>query len=475
MDSLQAIIAAQALNRKESAKSKPKAEEPDAKPHGHIKITSSNSYGYGESTEIPMANIQNYLRTNLKFRMVVFTNMAHTVGVGFYNTADINQLQGRKALDLCNYFTDEWDFDVINQKIALNEWAAGNTFLNKVSADPINEPDALNGIYKLPLSAFTHIKRLADGTPVEYRYSWGTERNKVIPAKEIISWPWLPLDEEAFGEGIGQALARKGLGYETESGNTVKRRDWFEQQERISDVADKHVIAGLPRYAVFLDPEAGGDDDTVTDLTSALNKLDPLQHIVLNSKGTLETIALETGTKFDSFLRMQNDEVITGMMSPLIRMWSSLDFTYASAESALKAMFPLFDMYQRFHKRSIEKQIYRPILAQENIDYHKADVQMNWGKQADISMADLKDLVTILKEPMFANKFSPEELIDSISETSGISLQPQVVDEQKAVINGYRQLDKDALDGKSMTLHYNPKKLSKLDLMMIQKLTKSRN
>lgn len=475
MDSLQALIATQVINRKESAKSKIKVDEKLEKPPGHIQITSSQGWAYGESAEIPMANIQNYLRTNLKFRMVCFTNMAHTVGVGFYNTADVKELQGRKALELCNYFADEWNFDVLNQKIALNEWAAGNTFLNKVSANPETEPDALHGVYKLPLSAFTNIKRLADGTPIEYRYSWGNYRNQEIPASEIIAWPWLPIDEEAFGEGIGQAMARSGLGYETEAGNTVKRRPWFEQQERIADVADKHVIAGLPRYAVFLDPEKGGDDELVTDMTSALNKLDPLQHIVLNSVGDVKTIALDSGNKFDSFIRMQNDEVITGMMSPLIRMWSSLDFTYASAESALTAMFPLFDMYQRGHKRFVEREFYRRLQEQESIDWYKADVQLNWGKQADISINDLKDLVTLLSNPMFENKFSAEELIDSISETSGVSLQPQVVDEQKAIINAYRDLDKAALDGKSMTIRYTPHKLSKLDKIAIQKLTKSRN
>ena len=472
MDSLNAAMAQLQAQPHKSKVSKNK--ESDDKPSSYVKITNSQSYGYGESVEIPLANIQDHLRTNLKFRMVVFTNMSHTVGVGYHNTADLGQLQGRKALELCDYFGDEWDFDVLNQKIALNEWAAGNTFLNKVSVDPENDPDGLHGIYKLPLSAFTHIKRLDDGTPIEYQYSWGNLRNEPIPASEIIHWPWLPLDEEAFGEGIGQAMAREGLGYKTEAGNTVKRRNWFEQQERLSDIADKHVIAGLPRYAMFLDPEKGGDDELVDGMTSALNKLDPLQHIVVNAMGDMKTIALESGTKFDSFIRMQNDEVVTGLMSPLIRMWSSLDFTYASAESALKAMFPLFDMYQRAHKRFIEKEIYRPLLEQENINWYKADVSLNWGKQAELEMDDLKDLVALLSNPMFDNKFSPEELLDSIAETSGVSLK-EVVDEQKTVINGYRDLDRASLNGKSITLRYNPKKMSKIDMMAINKLRKSRN
>ena len=440
----------------------------------NVRITNTQSYGLGESAEIPLTKIQDYLRTNLKFRMVCFTNMAHTVGRGFYHTADTTQLQGRKALELIDFFTDEWDFDTLNQKMSLNVWASGNTFLNKISNDPEKEPSAVHGIYKLPLSAFQNIKRADDGTPLWYVYSWGNLRNEEIPAHKIIHWPWLPLDEEAFGEGIGQAIARRGLGYETEAGNTIRRRTWFEQQERLQDSADKHIIAGLPRYAAFLDPEKGGDDEIVDDLTTALNKLDPLQHVVVNAQGKIEQIALESGTKFDSFIRMQNDEVITGMMSPLIRMWSSLDFTYASAESALEAMFPLFDMYNRAHKSFIEKNIYRPVQEQEGINWYKAGLELNWGKQTETTIEDLQRLVQLLSNPLFDNKFSPEELLDSIAEASGISLKKAVVDEQKEVVNKYRDLDKAALKGKSMTIRYNPKKISKATKLAIKKLTNSR-
>ncbi len=390
--------------------------EPSEAPKPTAAITKATQVWTGETLDIPLKDLVDNLKRNLKFKLTVFTYMANAVGVGFFNSADMTTPTGRKSLEIINDFAEDWDLDTLNQKLARDVWASGNAFLNPVE-DEIN-PFA--GVYMLPLSSFTKIYRDEHGDILKFIQNWGGRGDQDVLPGDILHARWLPVDEGAFGEGIGQAMARKGIGYETDGGTTVKRESWFQAAEKMEDVSIKMVYAGLPRYFGFFEGE-GATEEYVSTVNTALNKLDPLQHFVGNVKGDIKTVSLDTQNRFDSFIKYIDDQIISGTMSPLIRLWSSLNFTYASSKEAVDAMFPLIQMYQRFHKRFVERMIYAPLIAQEGYDIKKANVKLHWGQEDPMTPAEIGDVFNILKDPAFVDKFNPEDFIDMFID-SGVKL-----------------------------------------------------
>ena len=183
--------------------------------------------------------------------------------------------------------------------------------------------------------------------------------------------------------------------------------------EMLTDIEAKMVYAGLPRF----DIEAEGvKDNTLEDINHAYSRVDPLQHMARNFKGKITTIGLDTQNKFDSFIRSLDDSFLNGIMTPIPRMFSSLNFTYASADAAIEAYLPLIKMYQRAHKRFIENYIYKPLIMQERNPeaVKRSEIQLNWGQQTEITFDEIKEVYSILKDPMFEGRFDPEDILDMI-------------------------------------------------------------
>ena len=330
--------------------------------------------------------------------------------------------------------------------MARDVWATGNSFLNPVSSDEL--PFA--GVYMLPLSAFTKIHRDEAGNYVNFIMSWGGRAEQSIDPGDILHARWLPIDESAFGEGIGQAMGRKGIGYKTDNGTVVKREDWFTAAEKIEDVSSKMIYAGLPRYFAFFEGE-GADEEFIDGVNTQLNKLDPLQHFATNVKGDIKTVSLDTQNRFDSFIRYIDDQIVSGTMSPLIRLWSSLNFSYASSKEAVDAMFPLIQMYQRFHKRFIEKMIYAPLIVQEGWDLKKANVKLHWGQEDPMTPAEIGDVFNILKDPMFTDRIEPDTFLDMFID-SGIKIKKTEAAEVTGDMNALRNIIGLSDKGRSVTV-----------------------
>ena len=270
------------------------------------------------------------------------------MGAGFYNTANTDTLAGRKCLDLVNDFCKDWNLDELNQLIAIDVWTSGNAFLDILSTEKI----PMAGIKMLPLSSFTRIHRDERAEVLQYEQNWGG-RYHHIDAKHILHFKWMPEDASAWGTGIGQILCREGEGYQTQAGNKSKRPAFFQAREMMSDVTIKTAYAGMPRFAVKA-PQSKNDD--LRSLANLINKLDPLQSIVHNQDTDIQNLALEIGGKYESFYRHMSQETIAATMNPMIQLWTSMSFTYASAKEAIDAMMPIIRVYQRSHKRFIENQ-----------------------------------------------------------------------------------------------------------------------
>ena len=379
-----------------------------------------------------MAELVNRRKTDYIFNMVVRMNTAFSVGAGFYNTANTDSLAGRKCLEVIDDFCDEWNLDELNQLIAIDAWTSGNAFLDIISTEKI----PMAGIRILPLSSFIKIHRDEDAQVLQYEQNWGG-RYLHVDAKHILHFKLMPEDSSAWGTGIGQILCRDGMGYKTTAGSNVTRPSFFEAREMMGDVTIKTAYAGMPRWAV---KAKDGKADDVAKLTNMFGNLDPLQNIVHNMDTEIQNLSLEIGGKYEPFYRHLSQETIAATLNPLIQLWTSMSFTYASAKEAIDAMMPIIRGYQRSHKRFIENHIYKPIImdAKGMEAVKKADVRINWGEQEPMELEAIKDIYEILKDPKFDGLYDPADIIDLLRD-AGARINPT---QQAQMSRQFRDLEK---------------------------------
>ena len=370
----------------------------------------------GEEPEIAMEQLVRRRQTDVKFRLAVQMYTAYSVGVGMAHAADEAEAQGRKALKAADKFCEEHDIDSLNQTVARDVWAAGNAF---VAVDIGGRPKRTRSLRPIPLSSIVGILRNEDGEPLAYRQHSAMGDQNVDPGA-VLHFAWAPEDGSAWGEGLGQVLARPGMGYTTANGKRSRRPPWFEIAEMTDDVAAKITYAGLPRYAVSA---PGLHDSKVADVSRTFDGLEPLSHIVSNFETNIDTIALDTASRFDSFLQKLDNQLVAGVMSPLPRLWSSLNFTYASSKEALEATFPLIAMYQRAHSRFLERSVYAPVLMQAGIDPTKAMLRVTWGTREPLDMEALGKVMAMLSGPPLEGAVDPESILSLVQE-AGVPIEP---------------------------------------------------
>ena len=194
----------------------------------------------------------------------------------------------------------------------------------------------------------------------------------------------------------------------------------------IDDVASKITYAGVPRWVVKGDKVP---KETARAIHSALNKLDPLQHIVVNENVSVDTLALETAARFDPFLTKLDNQLVNGVMTPIPRLWSSLNFTYASSKEAIEAAMPLVRMYQRAHSEFVERELFAPVLIHEGRKPLTAAVDLEWGPRTEVNMEEIKAAWDILQDHRFTGLYDPADIVELLRD-AGIPLTP--VAEQSA-------------------------------------------
>lgn len=370
-----------------------------------------------ELSNVPLTLLIDYLRRDTKYQYVSYTMMGYSAGAGFNNTANTNIPSGRKCLDMINDFAEEWDLDTINQSLALDGWSAGNGFLNVV-------PDAekLAGIYHIGMGSVTNIFRSADGEIQGYEQKNQNGVKNTVPANEIAHFKLWPINESVWGEGLGQILARKGRGYLTSTGKQVQRQSYFQMNEMYTDVNGKIFYSMQPRNIIGPDNNTDQfDEKTMQQINSSMTKTDPLQNMTTPKKISLQTVALQSRSGYDTITNRYDKEFSISTKTPLIELASSMDFSYASSEVALNTMLPLLNSFQRSQKRFVEKNIYEPLILQAHKDPKIVNVRLNWGAAKKLTVEDIAIIQSILNQPDLFDKHSPKDIIDLLIE-AGVPL-----------------------------------------------------
>ena len=376
------------------------------------KITSWNeNSGFGIESEIEMSKLVDRMKTDLLLNMTIQTNVAYSVGTGYYISTEDNSPAATKNRKFIEKWCQEFNLDEKNQEIARDVWLSGNCFIDMYASDE----SPINGFEIVPLSSIRRIGRDDHGMPTHYHQQWGTGVQD-IPANRLLHFRWRAIDNGAWGEGLAQIQARKGLGYKPQNGSEILHRPpQFEVNEMLSHVAAMLAYAGVPRY-VLTDPDMKADD--VSKVVAEISKLKPLQHLVANHNLEVKTASLQHGTMGNPNQERLDGDAITASISPILNLWKNMSFTFASSKEAIEAMMPLIDMYQRAHARFVEQNIFKPLIISEYSEtaWEKAPVQLNWGKKEGVPLEEISAVFEILKDPMVSPHVEIEDIFKLLQE-----------------------------------------------------------
>ena len=360
--------------------------------------SSYNAYGnYQDPDHIPLRRLIQRLNRDVHFNMAVRSNSDFSVGAGFHlSGTDINTAKGQESLDLIEKYTEDINLDALVQNLAVDGWATGNAFLIYGKKDGLPrhiDPGQIVGI-----------DSDEDGDPTYYYRQTPTNTPDKIPARDIVHFTFQR--RGSWGVGLGQIMERKGLGYKNSKGKTVTKPNDFESREMCSHMTSMQIYAGSPRYMSTMD----GSPAATADVGRKIASLGPLENFTSNIKNLkVQEMTLNPGKMGPLYDRIDH-EAILGTMSPISSIWKTKEFSWASSRTAIEALFPMIGAFQRSLKRFIEQELFMPILQEAGLDKYK--VAIAFGREDQLGLDKIGQLVSILRDEMFDGLYDPEDLLE---------------------------------------------------------------
>lgn len=300
------------------------------------------------------------------------------VGMGFYTTAETTA--AKEAVDR---FCEDVDLDGLNLIIAREAIATGNSFLEKV------EPNALETLTLLPLSSFKRIARDVYGNLKYYEQRWGGETEKLEPER-VIHFRWNPVDVAGFGTGLLSPLV-ESREYVTKTDTETKTHTvppFVRIKAQMEDDMRRILHRYLPRSVYVFE---GASDAFVGNVTEAIKNIEPEQDFVVNQSLEVREVAVDPRARFEGYTTYLENQMIAGLQTPIIKLFTTPGFTEASAKEASIAVQRKVAAYQRFHKRIVEREIFRPVVEQAGLSWQRARVRLNWGihERPEVKLEDV--------------------------------------------------------------------------------------
>lgn len=366
--------------------------------------------GYGEESDIPLKRIVQRYLTNKKFDYTCSQLMAYSVGSGFTTTIESKTPRAKACLDLIDDFNDTWKLHDKHQVAAYEVAASGNTFYNTPG-----EGGKLEGLFYIPLSSIIRINR-DDDEVINYEQQLGARR-ETLPADQVAHFKMNPKDGSAFGEGIGQPMERKGLGYQDSNGKWIRKASEFDIDEMIDDVIGKMIYSGMPKHVVTpKDSSKPISPASLEKIRQALNKTDPLKHFLTNENIDIQSMELASQSKHDTFIEKHSQNFTIGMKSPFIPLIGDFSFSYASSQTALDTAFPGIKIFRTNYAKFIEEEIYRPLIIQAGKNPDKNIVHHNWVSIDSLNIDLIQKAVQITSSPEFVDLIDPLDTIKMLNE-----------------------------------------------------------
>lgn len=326
-----------------------------------------------------------------------------TTGMGSYTTCSAGFDEAKAAVD---DFCEEIDLDTLSFIMSKDLWACGNTVFKYVY-----DKGKLVDILRVPISTIKGLKAdLRTGRILEIEQRIRTEPPYIIKGKELEDvrcWVWNPIDSGVIGRGLMEPYCRDGYGYEwKDSGgkwHTSYRPSLAKINEEIEDYMRVAIIRFAPKLMMKL---AGFTDEQAENITDDMKDLSWTDDLVVwygdkESQDLIaDTIHTDPRSRMHPHIQHFIDKELIAMETPSVKLLSETGFTEASSRTAERVGMRIIMPMQRFHKRRVERDIFKRVIVQE-LNYgptqlKNANVRLHYNlrNRPDITFKDLYDMRT---------------------------------------------------------------------------------
>jgi hypothetical protein len=344
-----------------------------------------NSPLFFETQTLELSRIMDLYERDPTCKSSVDLLAASTVGMGFYTTCENGHEKAKKAVD---DFCEEVNLDCLLNDMAKPLIACGNDFWLKLM------PEKLTELLRLPIDA---IEQIEISTVPNFRIPFhtqsyklktvyqGTNSNKTLNPEAIIHWRLNNSNAKTFGIGLLQVLIH------TLRVDCEKRPAYAWMKSKIERIMPKifEKYAG-PDVLAYLEK---ADPATIKQFENAIkNRPEEGAWLFYNKPCEIKAVTIDPRAQgFTYYIDHIVNQFYLGCETPLPRLFSTPGFTEASANAALDLQDMLIKPVQRYIKRQVEREIFRPVLHQSGFDTTKTKVRLNWGtpKTPEFAPADL--------------------------------------------------------------------------------------
>jgi hypothetical protein len=332
-----------------------------------------NSAVFFETQTIPLEKVMDLYERDPTCKSSVDLLAASTVGMGFYTTCEVGQEKAKAAVD---EFCESQNLDSLLNDMAKPLIACGNDFWLKLL------PGKLSEVIRLPIDAVDRVELSSvpgfkipyhvEGYKLRSTYQ-GSNTSSVLSPEAVIHWRLNTWNAGSFGLGLLQVLLH------TLDVGCDKRPAYAWMKGKIERIMPKifEKYAG-PDVLAYLDK---ADPATIKQFEAAIkNRPEEGAWLFYNRPCEVKPVTIDPRAQgFVYYIDHIVNQFYLGCETPLPRLFSTPGFTEASARAALDLQDMLIRPVQRYIKRQVEHEIFRPILKQGGFDPLRFKVRLNWG------------------------------------------------------------------------------------------------
>ncbi len=287
------------------------------------------------------------------------------VGPGFH-TESVDP----DAKNLIDDFNRRVGMDVILFNVVRELVLAGNSFLQ-----PLREEGVTVGLRPFTLTSITRARLdKSTGRVLSYIYLRdGVEEE--IPGEDLIHFSWNKIDSQVFGSGMLRPLLEpRPINYRDKTFYSsgilyIKwRMEWIMQR-----LLEKYVTRTIYQFKDV------GDEELSENVIPKLNQLEPGQDFVTNREVEVKEVKIDPRAKFEAYIEYLHNEILAGLRTPVVKLFTTPGFTEASARAAVEAAEHHVRAIQRYVKRVVEDKIFTRLLVEHGFDPASSAVKLNWG------------------------------------------------------------------------------------------------
>jgi hypothetical protein len=320
---------------------------------------------YGERPAITFSDLVEIYVGDYAAKAAVDFLADQAVGAGFYTTVNEEYAHAEKAKSVVDEFNENVNLDGLLQIGAREVVAYGNSFWEKV------KPEKLENLKILPITSIEKILRDQYGGIKGYKQT-ATYGGKTLSSESIIHFCWNPVNGEPFGTGVLRVLC-ENLAYDGETRDCLVKIK-AKMEKIMPDIFEKY--AGPDELWIF---EGVGDDKLAEYQRLIKSKPKAGARFVYNRQADIKTVQIDPRARFDGYVEHLINQYYLGLQTPLPKLFTTPGFTEASSRAALELAERKVQALQRFLKRTVEKEIFVPVLTQAGYDQKEADIRLNWG------------------------------------------------------------------------------------------------